>query len=63
MNWSSPTEFFAMGGYAFSVWGSFVVTAAAFAVEVIALGRRRRAAIASLRGTRAVPRSPVQEAP
>ena len=31
MNWSSPAEFFAMGGYAFYVWGSFLV----FALAVI----------------------------
>jgi heme exporter protein D len=53
MNWNSPAEFFAMGGYAFYVWGSFIVTVLAFAVEIIGLGRRRRAAIAGLRGARA----------
>jgi heme exporter protein D len=53
MNWNSPAEFFAMGGYAFYVWGSFAVTAAAFVVEIVGLGRRRRAALADLRGTRA----------
>jgi heme exporter protein D len=62
MNWNSPAEFFAMGGYAFYIWGSFVVTAAAFAVEVVALRKRRSEAIANLRGTRAARRTPAQDA-
>jgi heme exporter protein D len=49
MNWNSPEEFFAMGGYAFYVWGSFVVTALALAVETLMLRHRRREAILSLR--------------
>jgi heme exporter protein D len=49
MNWNSPAEFFAMGGYAFYVWGSFIVTAAALAIEVAGLRRRRRQALANLR--------------
>ncbi|MDR2877960.1 MAG: heme exporter protein CcmD [Chromatiales bacterium] len=35
-------EFFAMGGYAFYVWGSFGVTVLALVVEVLLLRRRRR---------------------
>ena len=27
MNWGSAGEFFAMGGYAFYVWGSYGITA------------------------------------
>jgi heme exporter protein D len=49
MNWGSPTEFFAMGGYALYVWGSFGVCAAALVLEPILLGRRRRAILRSLR--------------
>lgn len=49
MNWGSPTEFFAMGGYAFYVWGSFAVTAAALATELILLRKRRGEIIVSLR--------------
>ena len=42
MNWGSPAEFFAMGGYAFYVWGSFGVCAIAVAIETILLFRRRK---------------------
>lgn len=42
MSWGSPAEFFAMGGYAFYVWGSFGVCAIAVAVETILLFRRRK---------------------
>jgi len=34
-----------MGGYAFYVWGSFGVTAAALAVEAMLLRARRRHAV------------------
>jgi heme exporter protein D len=40
MNWPNAAEFFAMGGYGFYVWGSFGVTAACIAVEVIVLAAR-----------------------
>ncbi|MGQ0655887.1 MAG: heme exporter protein CcmD [Betaproteobacteria bacterium] len=36
------SEFFAMGGYAFYVWGSYGVTAAALALEVVLLWKRSR---------------------
>lgn len=42
MNWSSPGEFFAMGGYAFYVWGSYAVTAVCIAAELWWLLRRSR---------------------
>jgi heme exporter protein D len=42
MNWTSWSDFFAMGGYAFYVWGAFGVTAAAIALEILALHGRRR---------------------
>jgi heme exporter protein D len=45
MSWGSAAEFFAMGGYAAYVWGSYGVTALCIAVEVFALLRRRRAAL------------------
>ena len=44
MNWSSPTEFFHMGGYGVYVWGSYVVAAVTCLAEVWLLGRRRRKA-------------------
>lgn len=40
MNWGSTSEFFAMGGYGFYVWGSFGVTALALLIET-ALVRKR----------------------
>jgi len=35
-------EFFAMGGYAFYVWGSFGVTAVLMVLEVVLLRQRKR---------------------
>jgi heme exporter protein D len=52
MNWASGSDFFAMGGYAVYVWGSFGVTAGLIAVEIILLRGRRRAALELLRGSR-----------
>jgi heme exporter protein D len=54
MTWSGWGEFFAMGGYGFYVWGSYAVTAALMAAEIVAVRRRGRAALAAtrrLRGT------------
>ena len=45
MQWQSLSEFFAMGGYAFYVWGSFGATAAALAIEAALLRARRRKAL------------------
>lgn len=42
MSWASWSDFFAMGGYALYVWGSYAVTAGLIAVEVIMLIVRRR---------------------
>jgi heme exporter protein D len=39
MNWS---EFFSMGGYAFYVWGSYLLMALAMGGEVLFLMRRRK---------------------
>jgi heme exporter protein D len=44
MNWSSLSEFAAMGGYGFYVWGSYSVTAAVIAIELVVLRARHRAA-------------------
>ena len=35
MRWSSWSEFWAMGGYALYVWGSFAVTALLMLIEVV----------------------------
>jgi len=40
----SMAEFFAMGGYAFYVWGAYSVTAVLLALEIIAVRARYRAA-------------------
>ncbi len=42
MNWGSLEAFFAMGGYGFYVWGTYIVTALLLAVEVLWLRGRRR---------------------
>ena len=49
MNWASASEFFAMGGYAFYVWGSFLVTAACIAGEILFLRARRGEALRAVR--------------
>jgi len=36
------SEFFSMGGYALYVWGAYGVTAAALAVEILLLLKRKR---------------------
>ena len=43
LNWSSASEFLAMGGYGLYVWGSFGVTALVMLLEMWSLGARRRA--------------------
>jgi heme exporter protein D len=48
MNWNSPAEFFAMGGNAFYVWGSFAMAVLALSAEVALLRQRRRNALAAL---------------
>ncbi|WP_404302248.1 heme exporter protein CcmD [Alicycliphilus denitrificans] len=42
MQWNSFSEFFAMGGYAFYVWGSFGATALVMAVESLLIRNRRK---------------------
>jgi heme exporter protein D len=49
MNWNSPAEFFAMGGYALYVWGSFGVCALALALEPFLVNQRRTVILRSLR--------------
>ncbi len=46
MNWS---DFFAMGGYAFYVWTSYVVAAAVLAFNVLLPLRRRKTVRKTLR--------------
>ncbi len=42
MHWGSAAEFFAMGGYALYVWGSYLVAVVVIAMEVATLVRRGR---------------------
>ncbi len=53
MQWHSASEFFAMGGYALYVWGSFGLCAVALVAEPLLLRRRRRQIEQSLRRRRA----------
>ena len=48
MSWGSWSDFFAMGGYAFYVWGAYGVTFTCLAAEVVLLVRRRKVALALL---------------
>ena len=43
------SEFFAMGGYGFYVWGSFGATALVVVVEMLSLRARRRRALEEAR--------------
>ena len=45
MNWASPSDFFAMGGYGFYVWGAYGVTAACMLIDPILAARRHRRAL------------------
>ena len=49
MNWASWSDFFRMGGYALYVWGSYAVTLALLAAEIVLLVMRRRKVIGYLR--------------
>ncbi len=53
MQWHSASEFFAMGGYALYVWGSFGLCAVALVAEPVLLRRRRRELEQALRRRRA----------
>ena len=45
MNWSSWSEFFAMGGYGVYVWGSYIVTFVCVIGEMLLISNRRRTLI------------------
>jgi heme exporter protein D len=42
MHWNSVSEFLAMGGYGFYVWGSFGITFLVMAIELWLLNQRRQ---------------------
>ena len=48
IHWNSFSDFIAMGGYGFYVWGSFGMTALIMAIEPIAIRRTRSATITRL---------------
>ena len=52
MQWNSVSEFFAMGGYAFYVWGSFGLTAVVLAGEVLLVRQQRNDILRKLRNER-----------
>ena len=52
MQWHSVSEFFAMGGYAFYVWGSVGACAAAMIIEPLVLRRHHQRLLRSLRPLR-----------
>jgi len=45
MNWSSWSDFLAMGGYGVFVWGSFAMCGLVLLIELGMLAARRRAAL------------------
>jgi len=45
MQWTSPAEFFAMGGYGLYVWGAYGVAAALWALEAFAARQRWKRAL------------------
>ena len=62
MSWGSAAEFFAMGGYAPYVWGSYAVTALCLIVEPLVVRTRRRAALRTLRALDSAARRATGEA-
>ena len=49
MSWGSWQNFLAMGGYAFYVWGSYLVTLGLILAEVVLLAMRKRTALGRFR--------------
>ena len=47
--WNSFSDFIAMGGYGFYVWGSFGLTALIMAIEPIMVARNQKSTIARLK--------------
>ena len=61
MRWESWSQFWAMGGYAFYVWGSVGVTALLMALEVWQARWAHRAVLDQLKAEQAVAQLPVEE--
>lgn len=49
MQWNSVSEFFAMGGYAFYVWGSFGLTTLVMLGEMLTIRAQRAELVRQLR--------------
>ena len=49
IHWNSLSDFIAMGGYGFYVWGSFGVTVLIMTIEPIMVARNRKTTIARLK--------------
>jgi len=49
MNWGGWDNFFAMGGYALYVWGSYAATLVLVIAEIVLLALRRRNALGRAR--------------
>jgi heme exporter protein D len=49
VNWASAADFWAMGGYAFYVWGSYGAVVAVIAIEIWLLKARRSSAVAEVK--------------
>lgn len=52
MSWNSPADFFAMGGYALYVWGSFIVCVLIMVMEPILAKKRQKTILTALRRER-----------
>ncbi|TVO58678.1 MULTISPECIES: heme exporter protein CcmD [Denitromonas] len=52
MNWQSMSDFWSMGGAGFFVWGSYGVTFALIALELVVVLRRRKQVVHRLQRLR-----------
>jgi heme exporter protein D len=52
MNWNSPAEFFAMGGYALYVWGSVIACVLIMVMEPMLANKRLKDVLRTLRHER-----------
>ncbi|HXZ97505.1 MAG TPA: heme exporter protein CcmD [Burkholderiales bacterium] len=60
MNWASWRDFFAMGGYALYVWGSYGVVIGLLAMEIVLLILRKRSILRELLRERSAARQALQ---
>lgn len=63
MNWNSAAEFFAMGGYALYVWGSFGACALACVVEPLLIRQRHSLIARTLRRQAAAEKLELEQHP